>query len=172
MPHKFHLVGWGGSRSSAPAVPPVPPMPSSDPSWTRPNGRLLCPVSGCPCSQQDHPGWSNMETIKVHINSHLSGQLEGSIPDAWLSAHGKCSCRHCGLLCAASRGVHPSCRASERRSAAPTARSTGTDDPGHPVAPQAAALPSLDDVFRKRVPTVKHVPQKARSLWARCLIST
>ena len=31
-------------------------------------------------------------------------------------------------------------------------------------------LPSLDEVARKRVSTVKHVPARARDFWARCLV--
>ena len=159
-------IGAGSSSSRAAPGPPAS-------AWRRPDGRLLCPVNGCPCNQPDYRGWADLETIKGHINGHLSGQYGGSIPDDWLSANRKTTCRHCGLLCAASRGIHNSCSAAERNRTTQTGRgheSRGVASGSNVVAPSSDDLPSLDEIHRKHVLTVKHVPHTVRSLWARCLI--
>ena len=105
--------------------------------------------------------------MQGHIDAHLGG-TGGPVPAEWMSRFGRARCRGCGLSCAASRGIHPRCRARENRNAPPANTSAGV--PPGVTPPASAALPTLDEVHRKQVPTLKHIPQKARGAWAQCLI--
>jgi len=89
----------------------VPPPPSAvesrhrSRSRARPGTRVHCPVAGCSCTAgQHHRGWGSVASMVLHINAHLSGQLQDEVPASWLSENHKVRCRVCGLCVAASRG--------------------------------------------------------------------
>jgi hypothetical protein len=73
---------------------------------------------------------------------------------------------------AAGRAIHPTCAAAERRST-PTGTpqdGSGTVDAGDAEdADMRGALPLLGEVMATRVRTLKHIPKKARQLWAQAL---
>ena len=101
-----------------------------------------------------------------HLDAHLSNDLSGHGPSDWLSRNNKARCRVCGLVVAASRGVHPRCRASDR-----AAQPVVSPIPQTVPSPQEASnLPTLDQVFTSRRSTFRHVPHRARRRWAQTLI--
>eukprot|EP00973_Karenia_brevis_P083483 11580202-Karenia_brevis.AAC.1 len=87
--------------------------------------------------------------MQNHVDAHLSGALSGHIPSEWLQSNGKTRCRVCGLCVAASRGVHPSCHATERRASASQPQQHTTPQPT-----QSDRLPSLQDVLTTQIPTL------------------
>ena len=159
-------ASYAGLPEPGPAPPPAAASPQAE--------RLRCPVPGCPAaSAHGHQGWANLACMQGHVNMHLGGQLQGTVPEPWLRRHNKGRCRVCGLLVAASRGVHPRCRPAERQANGAQGASS-VQGPALGAAglqaPSVASLPSLAEVHQKRVPTLKHVPTRCRRLWARCLI--
>ena len=47
--------------------------------------RCYCPVEGCVCNDPArHPGWKKPVCMINHINAHLSGRLQGIVPDSWM----------------------------------------------------------------------------------------
>ena len=79
----------------------------------------------------------------------------------------ECMRRRCrgALLQARHNGACPSCRAAVRAAQRPPAAAQD-------AAARAAALPSLDAVYSRRVSTRKYVPAKARAAWADCLATS
>ena len=137
---------------------------------------LHCPVAGCSLAAGgSHRGWASFARMQSHVDSHLSGALAGHIPTSFLESHHRCKCRVCGLCVAASRGVHPRCRASERQAARPASSTNGqAPSGGSGNAPPGAAMevgrPSMHDVFTARIPTLRYVPHRARSKWSQVLV--
>ena len=144
--------------STAPPPPPAHVAPRPINNAVRGATRLHCPVVDCPFADpHNHHCWANIATIHNHINSHLAGchPRLGAVPEAWLQQRGKTRCRGCGLMVAASRGVHPRCHPSVRRAHPPATggSNNGNDDNDtrvHPglQPPLAAALPSLRQSYK------------------------
>lgn len=126
--------------------------------------RVFCPVASCPCSDvRQAPGWASPQTMTPRINSHLAGSLGGQISESWLNTDGKTTCPvYAGLMVAASRKVHSACRPQLR------ARTTPADKQ-QAALPVTGSLPSLQDVFTKKVSVLTRVPMQARNLWAQAL---
>ena len=163
------------STGSAPTPAPPPPHPAPRPARPAPasNARVHCPVQGCPCSIPDrNTGWASVQSMLGHINAHLAGTQEGQVPEEWMSQHNKMRCTVCGLCVATSRRTHNTCRAKVRQSTTTGNNNANTiqSSAARVAAPQSSDLPILAEIHRRRVPTVKHVPVKARAAWARCLI--
>ena len=97
--------------------------------------------------------------LQNHINAHLSGALEGEVPDSWLRDRGKTRCLVCGLCVSEQRGIHPTCRPEARAAAGVPDAPRGDDGGG------AELLPSVEDVQSARTPTLRHVPAAARHSW-------
>ena len=120
-------------------------------------GRLYCPVPGCPCADPARaPGWQSESTLRAHVDAHLSGSLLGQVPSDWLQARGRQRCGVCGLSVATRFGIHPTCRPAARAAAPPAAR--------RPAGPDDGALPSVSELQSSRTPTLRHVPLSARSV--------
>ena len=172
---------------SADPLTPPPPSPVSAPArgrarWrsgandshdrSRSRGRRWhCPVTACPCADSTrHRGWASLATMSDHLNAHLSHDLVGNVSSDWLASHNKARCRVCGLVVAASRGVHTTCRARDRAAQPPSSQAV---PPSAPAPQDTSLLPTLDDIFTSRRPTFRHVPHRARRRWAvvltRCL---
>ncbi len=135
-------------------------IPATDLS-VPPSSRLYCPVPGCPAGDARLcDGWLSLATLKGHLDAcHCSRPEAGRIPDEWLRDHGRILCPECGLLCSASRQCCRRCWPA-RRAAAGGADAVDTT---------RGDLPELGDVHAADIPTLKHVPQKARVRWARAL---
>ena len=65
-----------------------------------------------------------------------------------------------GLSVSMQHGVHPSCRPAAREAVA---------DPGGVREGDALPLPTFDEIQAGRTPTLRHVPGRARWLWAMAL---
>ena len=163
-------LGREGAPEEPGEEPPAPPpVPAADGEARRVRrrvtqaGRLFCPVPGCPCADSGSAaGWASLQSLVGHVNVHLSGVLQGTVPAEWMQEHGRARCRVCGLCVAAGRGVHPTCRPAERAQAP---GGTGSDD----AAADQDVLPPLEEVMAQYARTAKHVPKACRDQWARAL---
>ena len=51
--------------------------------------RLFCPVAGCPCADAARSrGWTSSGTLRMHVDAHLAGSLQGRVPAEWLQTRG------------------------------------------------------------------------------------
>lgn len=92
-----------------------------------------------------------------HTSMHIWLAACMEMPAAWLQCQAQCQV--CGLSVFIRHGIHPACRPQARAGAgtAPPRDNTG------------GALPSIADIQAGRTPTLRHVPQAARSLWCKVL---
>ena len=126
--------------------------------------RLFCPVAGCPCADAARSrGWTSSGTLRMHVDAHLAGSLQGRVPAEWLQTRNLQRCLVCGLTVATRFGVHPTCR--------PTARAAAGNsrDAGPARGAADGPLPSLTAIQCSNTPTLRHVPAKARHAWAQAL---
>ena len=122
-------------------------------------GRVYCPVPGCRCADPARAkGWANDSSMRSHVDSHLSGALEGDVPAAWLEARGRIRCVVCGLSVSDRRGIHPTCR--------PQARAAAVADNAMDADLDA---PSMEAIQAARTATLRHVPAAARHAWNQVL---
>ena len=167
-----------GGQAQLPDMPPPPPVPLSDPEAQRPGRRRRfhegghghrwhCPVTSCPLAAGGpHRGWASFESMQSHIDAHLSGALGGQVSIEWLRTNHRTRCRVCGLCVGVSRGVHPSCHATERRITSNRRHNPQTQ----PQPPSPGSVPSLMDVFSTPIPTIKHIPHRARAKLSKLLV--
>ena len=130
-------------------------------STSRNISRIFCPVLDClHADVQNARGWSAHAAMRPpHLNDHCAGRFQGEIPSDYLSESNLQICQHCGQL------IHkrfnrccPRCRPSIRIEERRILRENAVDD-----------LPSLDDIAKMNIRTVKYVPRGARELWSQCL---
>ena len=97
-------------------------------SSSRPNnGRIYCPVPGCPesCSERV-AGWSTHQAMRQHLNEHACGRCTGSIPSSYLSEHRLEQCQVCSkLLSIRFGGTCPRCWPQLNRSSKTGSRQEG-----------------------------------------------
>ena len=153
--HTSPVPPWPGhSRSSVtppaarpaprPCTAPRPPGQPLDPASTPPAARLFCPVPSC--SDHSHPshGWTSFQTVRPHVDAHLSGQLMGGIAPAWLRGLGFRICEVCQrVLSPRFSGRCPSCLHAMTPSAGHAAlmsRSWPTVPPAFGTCAQAASV--------------------------------
>ena len=147
----IRLLLFGGADVSVPAEGLSLP----------PRSRTWCPVPGCLCADaRRHKGWATLDAMKPHLNAHCAGLHDGRIPDRWLQDFKKVLCPECGMVCSARNQCCTRCWPA-RRAAVPAAVPT--------PAAVAIDLPSLAAVQSEDIPTLKHVPLRARPQWARAL---
>ena len=80
--------------------------------------RLFCPVLSCPCADPSRsPGWASLLALSEHVDSHLSGALQGAVPEAWFMEFDRALCRVCGLLVSNRSGLHRVCSRPDSNSA-------------------------------------------------------
>ena len=145
-----------------------------------PDVRILCPVTGCPASDtSSNKYFRNFNSIKCHLNDHITGHLTGAVPAEFLALYSYSQCRVCDrVLHSRYHGTCMRCgptACARRRVEVLRQRNSIT---AHSVPPnqQAGApqqpkpLPSLSEVHKWFVPTVKSVPLSLRRLWAQCLV--
>eukprot|EP00660_Eupelagonema_oceanica_P006111 gene6111-18218_t len=153
-------------------------MHAAEPADLRPlpGSFELCPVAGClhAAPMPDFPGWavpadgSVPHGLCAHLREHGTGLVGGAAPAEWLRVRRKVYCRghNCGkLLSSAGSGVCDGCRAQRR------AADLGLGAPAAAL-PHCAALedlPTLEELFTRQPPTLKHVPGPVRADWGRLL---
>ena len=61
-----------------------------------PDVRLLCPVAGCPAADtSSNKHFRDFNSIKGHLNDHITGHLSGTVPAEFLTQHSYSQCRLC-----------------------------------------------------------------------------
>ena len=95
--HPIAGASTGGAASTAAAVPGV--------------ARVFCPVQGCPrACPLTSPGWASLNTMKPHLQEHISGRERGALPADFLHHHKLDLCKRCGaLITQRCNGACPSC---------------------------------------------------------------
>lgn len=113
--------------------------------------------------------------MRTHLNEHCWGFRLGSVPDDYLQTHQLTHCSFChGLIHARYHNLCPSCRpldAARRRAEELQAQlSAPSPQPSQgPSTHTRPPPPSLDDIHKRYVPTLRHIPKELRKQWARCL---
>ena len=164
--------------SESPAVTQGPATPR----------RIFCPVVGCAeALTSSNRRFRDFKSIKSHLDAHCTGHLSGAIPTEFLTQHSYTQCSVCDkVVHSRLHGICLKCRPSARRrdqvnlirggnnirgatnvSATP---STSDEQIIHNQEPND--LPSLSEVHKRFVPTIKNIPIGLRRLWAQCLVKT
>eukprot|EP00661_Eupelagonemidae_sp_cell13_P003836 gene3836-365_t len=89
----------------------------------------------------------------------MSRPEQPQVPAEWLRDHGRKACPRCGLLCSAARQCCKRCWPEHRARVAAAPAPLGV----------LHGLPCLSDVHAALIPTLKHVPLRARGRWSRAL---
>eukprot|EP00971_Amphidinium_carterae_P338483 6475844-Amphidinium_carterae.1 len=127
-----------------------------------PGERIYCPVPCCPKHNSvTSAGWTSLQSLRPHLEEHLSGRLEGEIPQEWLHQRQLHQCQVCHKLIAARFGPScPRCRPALQR-----------EVPPEPMArPIPETWPSAKEIHAAHIPTRKNVPAGAKMLWTQCLL--
>ena len=147
-------------RSRSPVRPSSAHPP--DPSVDSGRSRIFCPVTSCPDHAHPSHGWLSFQSMRPHIEAHLSGHLLGDISSEWLRSQGFGTCEVCHrILSLRYNGRCPSCfhtLVSVRDRSSSASR------------PLADGAPSIWDVFVSGARVRSSVPDSARDAWSRCLI--
>ena len=143
---------------------PVRPSSTLPPDSAIDSGRsrVFCPVTSCPDHAHPSHGWLSFQSMRPHIEAHLSGQLLGDISSEWLRGQGFGTCEVCHrILSLRYNGRCPSCfhtLVSVRDRSSSASR------------PLAEGAPSIWDVFVSGTRVRSSVPDSARDAWSRCFI--
>eukprot|EP00973_Karenia_brevis_P043622 6043735-Karenia_brevis.AAC.1 len=101
-----------------------------------------------------------MKSFRVHLQEHVSGRLMGDVPAPALEQLDLDVCNICSkLLARRFGGTCPRCRPQ-------LGEQNMQVDTGRPI---PAGYPAIKEVFHANIPTRKHVPKGARSMWSECL---
>ena len=154
------LIGAGGRRRS---------------SVNSGNGRIFCPVVGCPealTSSTKH--FRSFLSLVSHLNDHITGYRTGAVPTVFLSNHNYSQCSVCSkIVHNRFNGSHPKCRPTARTQERINALRNHTDplnsNGGRQDHNDPRELPSLSTIHCTFVPTIKNIPKVLRRLFAQCL---
>ena len=129
------------------------------------NQRVFCPVENCPdANSQISHGWQNVANMKLHLYEHSINRLDGSIPENFLKSNSLCVCPVCfHIISTKYGGVCKRCWPLARKFSQST-----TDDTDYN---RNNSLPSLEEIFGKRISTIKYIPRNVRSVFAKCVTS-
>eukprot|EP00731_Ephydatia_muelleri_P024931 Em0017g14a len=137
--------------------------PSSSGHNTR--GRKPCIVEGC----REHIApsmWRN------HMNAHAKGIFAGSVPTGWLEENGLYKCEQCSQLVAKSHYNSHLQKCTNRDvefSSDNPPSSSGPSSLNSNSGAFTLDLFTFDEVFKLKCATIRHIPAKARPIFARAL---
>lgn len=147
--------------------------------WLNIDSRVFCPVITCPeSSDTSRRHFRDFNSIKNHLNEHVTGHLSGAVPLDFLQKHNYSLCSICDkILHTRYKGVCPKCRPAARAQEQMEALRSNVFPAGQNPSPtqqslsaqERIALPSLADIYGKFVLTLRNIPVSLRSLWAQCL---
>ena len=153
---------------------------SQDAGPSHTNRRIFCPVVGCTeASASSSRHFRDFNSIKNHLNDHCTGHLSGAVPANFLTLNSYSQCRECDkVLHTRYQGICWKCRPNARRRKQFNSLRNRNNFPGNnPASDQQVghsqepiALPSLSEVHKRSVPTIKNIPVGLRRLWAQCLV--
>ena len=142
--------------------------------------RTLCPVAGCPESLESSTRYfTTFASIRIHLNDHCTGLLTGAVPGDFLRHFDYTQCSICDkILHKRYNGTCPKCRPRARtQEQVNTLRNRinlSDTNPlnNHHQNPNLEAqpeLPSLLEIHKRYVPTIRNIPKGLRGLFAQCL---
>ena len=153
---------------------------SQDAGTSHTNRRIFCPVVGCTeASTSSNSYFRDFNSIKNDLNDHCTGHLSGAVPANFLTLHNYSQCRECDkVLHTRYQGICWKCRPIARRREQFNSLRNRNNVPGNnPASVQQVGhsqepidLPSLSEVHKRSVPTIKNIPLGLRRLWAQCLV--
>ena len=123
---------------------------------------FFCPVTSCPDHAHSSHGWLSFQSMRPHIEAHLSGQLLGDISTEWLRGQGFGTCEVCHRIL--------SLRYNGRCSSCFHTLVSVRDRTSSVSRPLAEGAPSIWDVFVSGTRVRSSVPDSARDAWSRCFI--
>ena len=59
------------------------------------NGPYFCPINGCACKENRHPGFKSISVLRSHINLHTMGEFPGMPETKWLEDNNLKICPVC-----------------------------------------------------------------------------
>lgn len=142
--------------------------------------RLDCMVDDCKFVEPGQFG-NNKQSFFKHADLHLSGCLEGKIPERFFSLFKRKICKACGagsITSGSTTGIHKKCPAPSATKAPdcpPTPVPLDIPPSSAPVPPvpfDSVPLPSLDEIFSLYTPTIRFIPKTLQSDFAYLLNST
>ena len=143
------------------------------------SSRIFCPVAGCPeASTSSHRRFRDFASIRNHLDKHCTGQLAGAVPINFLRQYKFSQCSECDkILSIRFKGTCPKCKPRARSREQINIMRTRTRAPDNnpstsqqqPNNQEQRAPPSLSEIQKQFVPTIKNIPRVLRRLWAQCL---
>ena len=125
--------------------------------------RVFCPVTNClDGNRQISHGWNSITNMKLHLYEHSINRIEGQIPIDFLTTNNLCVCPICyHTISSKFGGICKKCR--------PEARNISFIDSGSEDV--SNELPTLEEIFGKRISTVRFIPKSAKFVFVKCLTS-
>ena len=136
---------------------------SVQPSSSAINPRIAACRS--PCTVQGCQALIAPSMWHSHMQQPAHGIFYGEVPTSWFNKQGLFICSHCSQLASSSRSL------SHQRRCCSNFSSQLQSSPTLP-SPPVNSLPTMDEVFSQRCPTICFIPSKFRLDFARVLAST
>ena len=139
--------------------------------------RILCPINSCPDSLPTSTSfYRDFPSIRNHLNGHCSGHLPGAVPYDFLHQYNFSLCNVCNKVLHKKFKTCPKCKPTAHRQSqinSMRARNilNNTNASNQPLSNNQITydLPSLSEIHRHFVPTIRNVPLSLRNRWTLCL---
>ena len=151
---------------SLPASPTMGWSGGGDNANTSDNSRMFCPVAECPDSLTSSTRYfRTFASIKIHLNDHCTGQLNGAVPVNFLRHFDYTQCRVCDKILHKKylNSTCPKCRPAasaqdqilQMRNRATTSATNAQNGSQIQNVQVQENLPSLSEIHKKYIPTIK-----------------
>jgi len=116
--------------------------------------------------------WGSINSMYNHINGHLLGLHEGTVPKNFFTDHRKMQCNICSKLVSTSHKVHPKCRRKSNRKepvcsepqSVPSSQESGKS---HINSITLLDFPEWNEIIQTKAYTIPYIPRAARKGWAK-----
>ena len=107
---------------------------------------------------------------RSHLNQHASGLFPGNVPSGWLTQNSFFVCHLCHQLVSESHIASHNKKCKGSTLTQPMGDHCNVTAPDF-VCAEAIYLPSLDEIFALKVPTLTHIPREFLPIFAQTLSS-